>query len=45
MVSKWVHSQDLKAGSAIVDEVEECSLGTAIHYRKIHEGGIYDAFG
>ena len=29
----------------IAGEAEECSPGTAIRYRKIHEGGVYDAFG
>lgn len=38
VISKWVRSQDSEARSAIVGEMEESSLGTAIHYRKIHEG-------
>ena len=34
-----------KLFSSLVGEMERCSLGTAIHYRKSHAGGIYDAFG
>lgn len=29
---------------AVASDSEECSLGTAIHYKKIRGGGICDAF-
>lgn len=29
---------------AVAGDSEECSLGTAIHYKKIRGGGICDAF-